>query len=61
MRASTRCCARRKWRAIWSTDDDEARDEDETDGRRDKGRKVDGWLVLDKPVGMTSTDGGGAG
>ncbi len=25
-------------------------------GRRDKGRKVDGWLVLDKPVGMTSTD-----
>ena len=25
-------------------------------GRRDKGRKVDGWLVLDKPVGMTSTE-----
>jgi tRNA pseudouridine55 synthase len=25
-------------------------------GRRVKGRKVDGWLVLDKPVGMTSTD-----
>ncbi len=25
-------------------------------GRRDKGKKVDGWLVLDKPVGMTSTD-----
>ena len=25
-------------------------------GRRDKGRKIDGWLVLDKPVGMTSTD-----
>jgi tRNA pseudouridine55 synthase len=25
-------------------------------GRRDKGRKVDGWLVLDKPVGLTSTD-----
>jgi tRNA pseudouridine55 synthase len=25
-------------------------------GRREKGRKVDGWLVLDKPVGMTSTD-----
>ena len=24
--------------------------------RRDKGRKVDGWLVLDKPVGLTSTD-----
>src|SRR5688572_16138055 len=24
--------------------------------RRDKGRKVDGWLVLDKPVGMTSTE-----
>jgi tRNA pseudouridine55 synthase len=24
--------------------------------RREKGRKVDGWLVLDKPVGMTSTD-----
>ena len=23
--------------------------------RRSKGRKVDGWLVLDKPVGMTST------
>lgn len=23
--------------------------------RRHKGRKVDGWLVLDKPVGMTST------
>ena len=25
-------------------------------GRREKGRKVDGWLVLDKPVGMTSTE-----
>jgi tRNA pseudouridine55 synthase len=25
-------------------------------GRRDKGKKVDGWLVLDKPVGMTSTE-----
>jgi tRNA pseudouridine55 synthase len=25
-------------------------------GRRDRGRKVDGWLVLDKPVGMTSTE-----
>jgi tRNA pseudouridine55 synthase len=25
-------------------------------GRRDKGRKVDGWVVLDKPVGLTSTD-----
>ena len=25
-------------------------------GRRDKGSKVDGWLVLDKPVGMTSTE-----
>jgi tRNA pseudouridine55 synthase len=25
-------------------------------GRRDKGRKVDGWLILDKPVGMTSTE-----
>jgi len=25
-------------------------------GRRDKGKKIDGWLVLDKPVGMTSTD-----
>jgi tRNA pseudouridine55 synthase len=24
--------------------------------RRDKGRKVDGWVVLDKPVGMTSTE-----
>jgi tRNA pseudouridine55 synthase len=24
--------------------------------RRDKGRKVDGWVILDKPVGMTSTD-----
>jgi tRNA pseudouridine55 synthase len=24
--------------------------------RRAKGRKVDGWLVLDKPVGITSTD-----
>jgi tRNA pseudouridine55 synthase len=24
--------------------------------RRQKGRKVDGWLVLDKPVGMTSTE-----
>ncbi len=24
--------------------------------RRGRGRKVDGWLVLDKPVGMTSTD-----
>ncbi len=24
--------------------------------RRDKGRKVDGWVVLDKPVGLTSTD-----
>jgi tRNA pseudouridine55 synthase len=24
--------------------------------RREKGRKVDGWLVLDKPVGMTSTE-----
>lgn len=25
-------------------------------GRRDKGAKIDGWLVLDKPVGMTSTE-----
>ena len=25
-------------------------------GRRDKGNKVDGWLVFDKPVGMTSTE-----
>lgn len=25
-------------------------------GRRQKGRKVDGWLILDKPVGMTSTE-----
>jgi len=25
-------------------------------GRRIKGRKVDGWLILDKPVGMTSTE-----
>ena len=25
-------------------------------GRRDRGKKVDGWLVLDKPVGMTSTE-----
>ncbi len=24
--------------------------------RREKGRKVDGWLVLDKPVGVTSTE-----
>ncbi len=24
--------------------------------RRQKGRKVDGWIVLDKPVGMTSTE-----
>jgi tRNA pseudouridine55 synthase len=24
--------------------------------RRQKGRKVDGWVVLDKPVGMTSTE-----
>ncbi len=24
--------------------------------RRDKGSKVDGWLILDKPVGMTSTE-----
>ena len=24
--------------------------------RREKGQKVDGWLVLDKPVGMTSTE-----
>ena len=24
--------------------------------RREKGRKVDGWVVLDKPVGMTSTE-----
>jgi tRNA pseudouridine55 synthase len=24
--------------------------------RRGRGRKVDGWLVLDKPVGMTSTE-----
>ena len=24
--------------------------------RRDRGNKVDGWLVLDKPVGMTSTE-----
>ncbi|MCT8268761.1 tRNA pseudouridine(55) synthase TruB [Afifella sp. JA880] len=24
--------------------------------RRNKGRDVDGWLVLDKPVGMTSTE-----
>jgi tRNA pseudouridine55 synthase len=24
--------------------------------RREKGRKVDGWLILDKPVGMTSTE-----
>jgi tRNA pseudouridine55 synthase len=25
-------------------------------GRRDRGKKVDGWLILDKPVGMTSTE-----
>ena len=25
-------------------------------GRREKGRKVDGWLVFDKPVGLTSTE-----
>jgi tRNA pseudouridine55 synthase len=25
-------------------------------GRRDKGAKVDGWLILDKPVGLTSTE-----
>ena len=25
-------------------------------GRRDKGKKVDGWLILDKPIGMTSTE-----
>ncbi|MYZ48017.1 tRNA pseudouridine(55) synthase TruB [Propylenella binzhouense] len=25
-------------------------------GRRERGRKVDGWIVLDKPVGMTSTE-----
>ena len=25
-------------------------------GRREKGQKVDGWLVLDKPIGMTSTE-----
>jgi tRNA pseudouridine55 synthase len=25
-------------------------------GRRDKGAKVDGWIVLDKPVGLTSTE-----
>ena len=25
-------------------------------GRRDKGNKIDGWLVFDKPVGMTSTE-----
>ena len=24
--------------------------------RREKGRKVDGWLILDKPVGVTSTE-----
>src|SRR5919197_1118584 len=24
--------------------------------RREKGRKIDGWLILDKPVGMTSTE-----
>ena len=24
--------------------------------RRDKGRKIDGWFILDKPVGMTSTE-----
>jgi tRNA pseudouridine55 synthase len=24
--------------------------------RRDKGKKVDGWVVLDKPVGITSTE-----
>ena len=24
--------------------------------RRERGRKVDGWLILDKPVGMTSTE-----
>src|SRR5918997_6458566 len=24
--------------------------------RREKGRKIDGWLVLDKPIGMTSTE-----
>jgi tRNA pseudouridine55 synthase len=24
--------------------------------RRQKGRKVDGWLILDKPVGITSTE-----
>ena len=24
--------------------------------RKPKGRKIDGWLVIDKPAGMTSTD-----
>jgi tRNA pseudouridine55 synthase len=24
-------------------------------GRRKKGRKVSGWIILDKPVGVTST------
>ena len=24
-------------------------------GRRAKGRKVSGWLIIDKPVGLTST------
>src|ERR1043165_4303958 len=30
-------------------------------GRRKKGRAIHGWLVLDKPVGMTSTPAVGAG
>src|SRR5204862_3914538 len=29
-------------------------------GRRKKGRAIHGWLVLDKPVGMTSTQAVGA-
>ena len=28
--------------------------------RRQRGRKVDGWVVLDKPAGMTSTQAVGA-
>ena len=52
-RASMRCCARPRSPATSAREADE---DGTLMGRRDKGSKVDGWLVLDKPVGMTSTE-----
>src|SRR6516164_8529171 len=57
---SSGCCERRQCGAIWKGRTSDAMTADvrqaqpQGKGRREK-RDVHGWLVLDKPVGMTST------